>query len=142
MNTHAQACFGLGNQPVDVGVFNFHHAAIRAKRAAFVRLAPALITYFKIHRAGKGLGGHGIQLQAHALRSAKLVFGVGLGFVSGIVSGGLAEVAVTHAKAHQPFALGLELYGLGPPGHAHDHARCQQGDHAHFFKAVQAIPFS
>ena len=141
MNAHAQTRFGLGNHPIDVGIFNFHSAAICAKSAAFFGLAPVLIAYFKIHRAGKGFGGHGIQLQAHALRSAKLVLVVGLGFVAVFILGVLAEVAVAHAKANQPFALGFKLYGLGPPGHAHQHARCQQCDHAHFFKAVKAIPF-
>jgi len=143
LEAHAHAGVSLRDQPVDVGVFNLDLVVpVSAESCAIARFAPMLVANFKIHRAGQSFGGHGVQLEADALGSAKLVFGIGFGLGSVSISGVLGEDAFAHAKTNQPFALGLEVNGLGPPGHAHQHACCKQCDHAHLFKAVQTIPFS
>ena len=66
------------------------------------------VTNFEEHGTGQGFGSHGVQLQADTLLGFEFVF---LTIVAVLMTTG--EVAVLAiVKAHDPFALGLEINGV------------------------------
>ena len=125
LDAHAHLQVSLGHHPVDVGVLHFDDTvAVSAQRAAFRTFAPGLVADFKPDRAGQGFGGHGVQLQTHALGSFELVlFLVEAGLA--VAAGEVAVLAVV--KAHDPLALRLEVDGAGARGSAeHEPGRQQK----------------
>ena len=126
LNTHAELQVGLRHHPVNVSALHFNHAgAVSAQRAAIAvaGLAPELVADFKVHGAGQGFGGHGVQLQTHALTGFEVVF---LVVVAGLAltAGKIAVLAIV--KAHDPLAFGLEINGAGAGGNTEHQARRQQ----------------
>ena len=118
LQAHAELEVGVGDHPVDVGVLELHHAGgVGPQGAAAFGLAPHLVADLEEHRAGQGLGGHGIQLQADALTGVEGVVMMAL-----LVIDILDEAAVTKAEAHQPFAGSLEIDGPGAACGPQEHA--------------------
>ena len=142
LEAHTELQVGLGHHPVDVGVLQLDNAvAVRAQRAAFVSLAPGLVADLKENCAGQGFGSHRVDLQTDALCGGELVVAVSLLFAGAFVIHFADQRVVAGAEAHQPFALGLEINGLGAPRCAQEQAGGQQDHHALFLEPSQCFLF-
>ena len=147
LDTHADLQVGLGHHPVDVGALQFHDPAVSAQSAASAVLAPNLVTHFKEHGTGQGLGSHGVQLQADALAGFELVFVLAEARV--VLGLAFTKVAV-HAvvERHDPLALGLEVDSAGAGSGTQHHGGGQSESHKllhdntflHYFRIFRSHP--
>ena len=108
LKAHAHFQIRVRHCPVDIGIEHAHDLAVAAKGAAGFGLTPGRFKQLEEHCAGQVLGGNCVQLQTHTLHGAELVVVVVLAL--GVAGTGFVDKAcVATAKAHQPFALGLEF---------------------------------
>ena len=124
LNAHADLKVGFRGHPVDVGALQFDDPAVGAEGAALIGLAPGGVADFKVHRAGEGFGSHGVQLQADALAGGE---GVVVGKLLPAATGD--EAALGEAEAHEPLAIGLEIYSRRFAGAADGEAGSQSESH-------------
>ena len=113
LDAHADLEVRIRNSPVDVGIQDADASIVGTKGAAVFSLAPGCFEQLEQHCAGQVFGSNGFQLQTHTLGSCELVIGVALLFALAGNAGPVNEAGIANTKAHQPFAAGLEVNGLG-----------------------------